>query len=121
MQEERTAIHEALQELAGRIEKYQWEGGPFDEWEDSNTCSLIREAESPTLGPLFREYLALVDRMEAARLVPPGALGPVEPGPPRREVRQGTDEQLFVRYYFSGEQLQNLAREVRRAIQLLLG
>ena len=118
---ERAAILTTLMALLERIDYYQWEGGPYDEWEEDDACSIVSEAASHTLGPLFVEWQDGLDQLAALEPAVAGELRPETLGPPIREVWQGADQRAYVRYYYSGEHLRGLAREVRKAIGWLSG
>ena len=113
-------IIQELTALAERIRQYQSSGYRYDEWEDTDSCSILTSVESPTFEPLFERYTLILDTLSTHEPLttieenPPVLLAPL------REITTDNYGQTIVCYYFSGaNHLEVLAKAVQHTLDRL--
>lgn len=111
-----TTYLEALEQLLQLIKKYQGSSQKYDEWQDTDACSLLTEVDSPTFTPLFEQY-AEIQASIGSKAPEWGKQNPtIVLGLPHRDIFTDDYGQPYVSYYYSGDHL----RELKEAIETSL-
>jgi hypothetical protein len=114
-----TTYLEALEQLLQLVEKYQGSSQKYDEWQDTDACSLLTEMDSPTFAPLFEEYAKIqasignkaperIDRNSSISL-----------GSPHRDIVTDEYGQQYVSYYYSRDHLSELKEAIETSLDYL--
>ena len=115
-------IIQELTALAERIRQYQNSDYRYDEWEDTDSCSILTSVESPTFAPLFDRYTRILDALSSHEPLTAIEETPPVLSAPLREITTDNYGQTIVRYYFSGaNHLEALAEAVQHSLDRLRG
>ncbi|KAA3628470.1 MAG: hypothetical protein DWQ02_19340 [Bacteroidetes bacterium] len=116
---EKQLIQAGFKSLLEEIKSLRTGDRIYDEWIDSDVCSILGQWESRELGPFFEQYHELLEQLERIDKNWSQKLEKVKMAPPTREISTDDYGNQFVKYYFSTDHLEELEEEVMKAIELL--
>ncbi len=108
----------ALKSLLKEIAAVKLSHDIFDEWTDTDTCSILQDMESTLLSPLFNQFEELREQLELMDQNSFQQFHKVKIGSPEREITRDEYGNQYVRYFFTPDHLEELEEEVRKVIEV---